>query len=47
MGTCSNESTPPELEGTIPRAIREIFQRISEMPNYDFNVKVAMFNFFV
>ena len=41
MGTVSTESTPLELEGTIPRAIREIFHRISNMPSYDFSVKVA------
>ena len=41
MGTCCNQSTPIEMEGVIPRAIREIFGKISTMSDYDFTVRIA------
>ena len=41
MGTCTSEATPLELEGVIPRAVREIFSRMSAMPDYEFTIRVA------
>ncbi len=41
MGTCTNESTPLELEGVIPRAVREIFNRMAAMSDYEFSIRVA------
>ena len=41
MGTCSSELTPLELEGVIPRAVREIFARMNGMQDYVFAVRIA------
>jgi len=41
MGTCCNQLTPLEMEGVIPRAIREIFGKIASMSDYDFSVRIA------
>jgi hypothetical protein len=41
MGTCCNQATPSELEGVIPRAIRDIFGKIASMSDYDFSVRIA------
>ena len=43
MGTSNRENeTPSYLEGMIPRAVRDIFQRIeSKRTDYDFCVRVA------
>jgi hypothetical protein len=40
MGTCTNQSTPLDLEGVIPRAVREIFARMNSM-DYEFNICVT------
>jgi kinesin family protein 4/21/27 len=41
MGTAYKADTDPELEGVIPRAVKDIFLMISEKKDYEFVVHIS------